>query len=83
MHSDGLFSSVDDWDEQEELFLAYAQQVAGTTKTIQEKLTTIMQSFQAYYAIEDDCTVLMLEVTHVVPTWAVFKPVQHSMSNSS
>lgn len=80
MHSDGLFSSIADWDEQEEYFLAYAQQVASTTKSIQEKLTTIMQSFQTHYDIEDDCTVLMLEVTHVVPTWAVFRPVQYSMS---
>ena len=80
MHSDGLFSSIADWDEQEESFLAYAQQVASTTKSIQEKLTTIMQSFQRHYDIEDDCTVLMLEVTHVVPTWAVFRPVQYSMS---
>lgn len=80
MHSDGLFSSIADWDEQEESFLAYAQQVASTTKSIQEKLTTIMQSFQTHYDIEDDCTVLMLEVTHVVPTWAVFRPVQYSMS---
>lgn len=83
MHSDGLFSSVADWDEQEEMFLAYAQQVASTNKTIQEKLTMMMQSFQGYYAIEDDCTVLMLEVTHVVPTWAVFRPAQPSMSKSS
>jgi stage II sporulation protein E len=83
MHSDGLFSSVADWDEQEEAFLTFAQQVASTNKTIQDKLTTIMQSFQTYYEIEDDCTVLMLEVTHVVPTWAVFKPVQYSMSKSS
>ncbi|MGG2104229.1 SpoIIE family protein phosphatase [Lysinibacillus pakistanensis] len=80
MHSDGLFSSIADWDDQEESFLAYAQQVASTTKSIQEKLTTIMQSFQTHYDIEDDCTVLMLEVTHVVPTWAVFRPVQYSMS---
>ncbi len=80
MHSDGLFSSIADWDEQEESFLAYAQQVASTTQSIQEKLTTIMQSFQTHYDIEDDCTVLMLEVTHVVPTWAVFRPVQYSMS---
>ncbi len=84
MHSDELlFSSIADWDEQEEAFLAFAQQVASTNKTIQDKLTTIMQSFQSYYAIEDDCTVLMLEVTHVVPTWAVFKPAQYSMSKSS
>jgi len=83
MHSDGLFSSVADWDEQEETFLAFAQQVASTNKTIQEKLTTIMQSFQGYFEIEDDCTVLMLEVTHVVPTWAVFRPAQYSMSKSS
>ena len=80
MHSDGLFSSVADWDEQEETFLAYAQQVASTNNTIQEKLTTIMQSFQDYFEIEDDCTVLMLEVTHVVPTWAVFRPAQYSVS---
>lgn len=84
MHSDGLFSSVADWDEQEETFLAFAQQVASTNKTIQEKLTTIMQSFQGYFEIEDDCTVLMLEVTHVVPAWAVFRPAQYSsMSKSS
>lgn len=83
MHSDGLFSSVADWDEQEETFLAFAQQVASTNKTIQEKLTTIMQSFQGYFEIEDDCTVLMLEVTHVVPTWAVFRLTQYSMSKSS
>jgi len=83
MHSDGLFSSVADWDEQEETFLAFAQQVASTNKTIQEKLTTIMQSFQGYFEIEDGCTVLMLEVTHVVPTWAVFRPAQYSMSKSS
>ena len=42
-----------------------------------------MQSFQGYFEIEDDCTVLMLEVTHVVPTWAVFRPAQYSMSKSS
>ncbi|WP_313469901.1 hypothetical protein, partial [Lysinibacillus sp.] len=29
----------------------------------------------------DDCTVLMLEVTHVVPTWSVFRPAQYSMSH--
>ncbi|GLC90409.1 SpoIIE family protein phosphatase [Lysinibacillus piscis] len=74
MHSDGLFSNVDDWDEQEDMFLTYAQQVIGTNKPIQEKLTLMMQAFQSHYSIEDDCTVLMLEVTHVVPTWAVFKP---------
>ena len=83
MHSDGLFSSVADWDEQEEEFLAYAKQVAGTNISIQEKLTTIMHSFQEHYEVEDDCTVLMLEVTHVIPTWAVFRPMEYSMSKTS
>ena len=83
MHSDGLFSSVADWDEQEEEFLAYAKQVAGTNISIQEKLTSIMHSFQEHYEVDDDCTVLMLEVTHVIPTWSVFKPMEYSMSKSS
>lgn len=83
MHSDGLFSSLANWDEQEEVFLSYTKQVAGATISIQEKLTTIMHSFQQHYEVEDDCTVLMLEVTHIIPTWAVFRPVEYSMSKSS
>lgn len=83
MHSDGLFSSLANWDEQEEEFLSYTRQVAGTNISIQEKLSTIMQSFQEHYQVEDDCTVLMLEITHVVPTWAVFRPVEYSMSKTS
>ncbi|MFJ7953678.1 SpoIIE family protein phosphatase [Lysinibacillus sp. NPDC096418] len=83
MHSDGLFSNSANWDEQEEAFLSYTKQVAGTNISIQEKLTTIMQSFQEYYEVEDDCTVLMLEITHVIPTWAVFRPMEYSMSKTS
>ncbi|MEG0260663.1 MAG: SpoIIE family protein phosphatase [Lysinibacillus sp.] len=83
MYSDGLFSSTDDWDEQEETFISLTQAVARENISIQNKLSHIMQDFQQQYKVDDDCTVMMMEITHVLPTWSVFKPEENITSKSS
>lgn len=75
MVSDGLFSGKYDWDEQEQYFVKLLQTKISQGMPIEALLYDAMDSYQSKYEVEDDCTVIVFKVSHVVPKWAVFRPV--------
>lgn len=75
MVSDGLFSSKYDWDEQERNFVKLLKSKIRVGMPIEALLYDVMDSYQSQYEVEDDCTVIIFNVSHVVPKWAVFRPV--------
>ena len=44
---------------------------------IEALLYDVMDHYQNRYEVEDDCTVIIFNVSHVVPKWAVFKTVSY------
>ena len=75
MVSDGLFSSKYDWDEQEQYFVKLLKSRISVGMPIEALLYDVMDTYQSAFEVEDDCTVILLNVSHVVPKWAVFRPV--------
>jgi len=75
MVSDGLFSSKYDWDEQEQYFVKLLKSKIRLGMPIEALLYDVMDHYQSEYEVEDDCTVILFNVSHVVPKWAVFKTV--------
>lgn len=75
MVSDGLFSSKYDWDEQEQYFVQLLKSRISIGMPIEALIYDVMDTYQSAYEVEDDCTVILLNVSHVVPKWAVFRPV--------
>lgn len=74
MVSDGLFSSKYDWDEQEQFFVELIKSKIRLGIPIEALLYDVMDSYQGKYEVEDDCTVIIYNVSHVAPKWAVFRP---------
>lgn len=75
MVSDGLFSSKYDWDEQEQYFVTLLKSKIRLGMPIEALLYDVMDSYRSEYEVEDDCTVIIFNVSHVAPKWAVFSPV--------
>ncbi len=73
MVSDGLFSSEHDWDEQEQYFVEILKDNIENGIPMNAMLYDFMEKFQNKYEVEDDCTVILFNVEHVVPKWSVFK----------
>lgn len=75
MVSDGLFSSKYDWEEQEQYFIRLLKSSIQIGMPIEALLYDVMDRYQNRYEVDDDCTVIIFNVSHVVPQWAVFKSV--------
>lgn len=80
MVSDGLFSSVYDWEEQEAYFVSLMKSCIKKGLPTEVILYDVMDQFQQHYEVEDDCTVILFTVDHVVPKWAVFQPKENPKS---
>lgn len=80
MVSDGLFSSVYDWEEQEQYFISLLKIRIQKDMPIEVLLYDVMEQFQRRYQVEDDCTIILFTVSHVVPKWAVFRPLSKEIS---
>ncbi|RUL49133.1 MULTISPECIES: SpoIIE family protein phosphatase [Lysinibacillus] len=80
MVSDGVFSGEYDWEEQERYFVSLLKSRIQDEMPIEVILYDVMEQFSSIYAVEDDCTVILLNVAHVVPKWAVFSPLKQEVS---
>nr|WP_106782179.1 SpoIIE family protein phosphatase [Lysinibacillus timonensis] len=80
MLSDGVFSSDYDWDEQEQHFVEILKENIENGIPIDIMLYDLMERFQENYDLDDDCTVILFSVGHVVPKWSVFKPNKKVLS---
>lgn len=80
MVSDGLFSSHYDWDEQEQYFIHLLKVRIRHGMPIEVLLYDVMEEFQNKYEVEDDCTVICFNVSHVMPEWSVFGPLSKEIS---
>lgn len=74
MYSDGLFSSVHDWETQEKYFLEQLRTAILEQPHLEQALDIAMGRYQSIYEVEDDCTVIVLKIGHVTPEWSVYKP---------
>lgn len=74
MYSDGLFSSVHEWETQERYFLEQLRISILEQPILERALDRAMARYQTIYAVEDDCTVIVLKVGHVTPQWSVYAP---------
>lgn len=73
MVSDGLFSSKYDWEEQEQFFVSLLKTRIKNRMQIEVILYDLMEQFQQRYEVDDDCTVILFNVAHVIPKWSVFR----------
>ena len=80
MVSDGVFSSEFDWEEQEGYLVSLLRARIQNDLPIEVILYDVMEQFGNIYPVDDDCTVIMFTVNHVVPKWAVFSPVSKEIS---
>lgn len=80
MVSDGVFSSEFDWEEQERYLVQLLKARIQNEMPIEVILYDVMEQFGEVYPVDDDCTVIMFTVNHVVPKWAVFSPVSKEIS---
>lgn len=80
MVSDGVFSSEYDWEEQERYLVKLLKARIQNDLPIEVILYDVMEQFGHVYPIEDDCTVIMFSVNHVVPKWSVFSPLSKEIS---
>lgn len=69
MVSDGLFSSIANWDEQETYFLNLIKQRIADKMPIDVLLYDVMEQYKRKYEIEDDCTMIGFFMKHVIPEW--------------
>ena len=74
MVSDGLFTSTDNWARQENLFLQLIRQGIRKGSSINVVLYDVMAQYKQQYETNDDCTVMLFQLTHVNPEWSVFRP---------
>ena len=74
MISDGLFSSLEQWEQQEQLFIQLIRQGLKKGSSIQVVLFDVMTQFKQRYPINDDCTVMLFRLQHVTKPWSVFRP---------
>ncbi|KGR76582.1 SpoIIE family protein phosphatase [Ureibacillus manganicus] len=74
MVSDGVFSGNHDWDEQEKYFVEILKDSIENEIPIEIMLYDLMEQYQQRYEVDDDCTIMIFNVGHVVPKWSVFKP---------
>ncbi len=74
MVSDGLFSGEHDWDEQEQYFIEILKNSIENDIPMDILLYDLMEQYQQRYEVDDDCTIMLFNVGHVVPKWSVFKP---------
>ena len=72
MVSDGVFSGEYDWEEQETYFISLLKEKIQQEIPIKVMLYDVMDNFRNYYPVDDDCTVIIFSVAHIVPEWAVF-----------
>ncbi|MFP3918109.1 SpoIIE family protein phosphatase [Lysinibacillus telephonicus] len=80
MVSDGVFSSEFEWEEQEKYFISLIKSRIKNEMPIEVILYDVMEQFGQRYTVEDDCTVILFTVAHVVPKWAVFSPLSKEIS---
>ncbi|RHW31733.1 stage II sporulation protein E [Lysinibacillus yapensis] len=80
MVSDGVFSSEYDWEEQERYLVNLLKTRIQSDLPIEVILYDVMEQFGNVYPVDDDCTVIMFTVNHVVPKWAVFSPLSKEIS---
>lgn len=80
MVSDGVFSSEFDWEEQEKYLVNLLKSRIQNEIPIEAILYDVMEEFGNLYPVDDDCTVIMFSVSHVVPKWAVFSPLSKGIS---
>lgn len=80
MVSDGVFSSDFDWEEQEKYLVNLLKSRIQNEIPIEAILYDVMEEFGNLYPVDDDCTVIMFSVSHVVPKWAVFSPLSKELS---
>ncbi|MEL3959796.1 SpoIIE family protein phosphatase [Lysinibacillus endophyticus] len=80
MVSDGVFSGKFDWEEQEQYFISLLKSRIEEDMPIEVILYDVMEQFSNMYDVDDDCTVILLNVSHVVPKWAVFSPPNAKIS---
>lgn len=76
MVSDGLFSSEENWQTQEQLFLQFVRHSMRKHTQLNVVLYDVMAQYEGRFAIEDDCTVMLFTLKHLTQQWAVFKPEQ-------
>lgn len=74
MYSDGLFSSVYDWEVQEQDFLQFLRIAILEYGHLEYALDVAMTQYRNIYDVEDDCTVIVMKVDHVTPEWSVYAP---------
>lgn len=74
MISDGLFSSNESWELQEQLFIQLIRQGIKKGNSIQVVLYDVMAQFKERHPVNDDCTVMLFRLQHVATQWSVFRP---------
>ena len=76
MVSDGIFSNVASWQEQETFFLQLLRKFAKQQKTIAALLYESLDAYKAVYALTDDCTVIVMTMNHISAQWATVEPYE-------
>lgn len=74
MISDGLFTTLDGWDKQENFFLQMIRQSMSKGMAPKTALYEVMNQYEQRYQIEDDCTVMLFKVKHRNTNWATVQP---------
>lgn len=73
MVSDGLFSSEENWQTQEQMFLQFVRHSVRKQVQLNVVLYDVMSQYEQRYKIEDDCTIMLFSLQHITQQWAVFK----------
>lgn len=80
MVSDGIFTSSEDWAKQEALFLQLIRQCIKKGAALNVILYDVMAQYKQVYKMDDDCTVMLFQLTHLNPQWSVFRPNSYQLS---
>lgn len=80
MISDGLFSSLYDWEEQEQTFIELLKEKISDNLPTEAIIYDVMDRFQQRYEVEDDCTVILFHMNHIAPKWSVFRSSHQKIS---
>lgn len=76
MVSDGVFSTKENWQKQEQLLLQYIRHSMKKHGQPNVALYEAMAQYEQRFTIEDDCTVMLFSVKSLMKEWSVYKPEQ-------
>lgn len=74
--SDGLFSTQENWQRQEQLFLQFIRHSIKKHTQLSTMLYETMAQYEERFTIEDDCTVMLFGIKQQTKQWSVYKPEQ-------